>query len=186
MSPTVTTKSPLASLTAALGPTVHVQTRDTVRRLQLECVLDRADPGRADVVVIELDANEKLPRYDVPVLVLTDDPAHAANPEFAGVLARMASVRQVSAAVAALAEGLTVRTGATRFPAAAAPGVLTPREIDVLGRIAEGMSNKSIARDLGISAHTVKYHLEAVFAKLAVRSRAEAVTQCLKRGLVRL
>ena len=185
MSPAVATQSTLAQLTATTGPTVHVRIHDPVRRLQLECVLDRADAERADVIVIELEPGDAVPRGKAPVLLLTDDPVHAANLDIAGVLSRAASVRQVSAAVAALAEGLMVRPALPQI-ATGAPGMLTPREVDVLGRIAEGMSNKAVARDLGISAHTVKYHLEAVFAKLAVRSRAEAVTQCLKRGLVRL
>ena len=74
---------------------------------------------------------------------------------------------------------------AARFtsPDAARP-LLTPRELEILGQIAQGLSNKSIARRLGISAHTVKYHLEAVFTKLSVRSRAEAVTRGLRTGLL--
>ena len=66
------------------------------------------------------------------------------------------------------------------------PPLLTPREREILTLIGQGMSNKAIARHLGISAHTVKYHLEAVFAKLGVRSRAEAVTTGLRQGLVLL
>ena len=48
------------------------------------------------------------------------------------------------------------------------------------------MSNKAIARKLGISAHTVKFHLEAVFDKLEAASRAEAVAKGLRRGLINL
>ncbi len=48
------------------------------------------------------------------------------------------------------------------------------------------MSNKTVARRLGISAHTVKFHLEAVFAKLGATSRAEAVAKGLRRGLILL
>ena len=54
----------------------------------------------------------------------------------------------------------------------------------MLALVGQGLSNKAIARRLAISAHTVKYHLEAVFAKLAVDSRAEAVTRGLRRGLL--
>jgi two-component system, NarL family, nitrate/nitrite response regulator NarL len=110
----------------------------------------------------------------------------AADRSLAGVLPRTASARQIAAAVAALSEGLVVRPA---VPAQALVGpapVLTPREGEILAQIGEGMSNKAIARRLGISAHTVKYHLEAVFAKLAVRSRAEAVSQGVRRGLVHL
>ena len=83
--------------------------------------------------------------------------------------------------VSALAEGLHIR-----MPVPRAPSLLTPREAEILGLIAEGMSNKVIARRLGISAHTVKYHLEAVFAKLAVNSRAEALSKGVRQGLVSL
>jgi DNA-binding NarL/FixJ family response regulator len=58
--------------------------------------------------------------------------------------------------------------------------LLTPRELEVLTAIGEGMSNKIIARKLGISLHTVKFHVESLFRKLSVRTRAEAVA----RGLV--
>ena len=64
--------------------------------------------------------------------------------------------------------------------------VLTPRELDVLTCLGEGLSNKAVARRLGISAHTVKFHLEAVFIKLGAASRAEAVAKGLRRGLILL
>lgn len=59
--------------------------------------------------------------------------------------------------------------------------LLTPREIDVLGAIGAGLSNKAIARQLGISLHTVKFHIESVFRKLGARTRAEAVAKGLER-----
>ncbi|WP_048862796.1 response regulator transcription factor, partial [Acidisphaera rubrifaciens] len=67
---------------------------------------------------------------------------------------------------------------------AAAPALLTPRELEILGAVGDGLSNKAVARALGISAHTVKFHLEAVFAKLDARTRAEAVAKGLRRGLI--
>lgn len=123
--------------------------------------------------------------WHAALLVLSDDPALIADRSLAGVLPRNASARQIVAAVAALSEGLVIRPAAPATLDRPAP-VLTPREGEILARIGEGMSNKAIARRLGISAHTVKYHLEAVFAKLAVRSRAEAVSQGVRRGLVHL
>jgi two-component system nitrate/nitrite response regulator NarL len=59
--------------------------------------------------------------------------------------------------------------------------LLTPREIEVLSAVGEGLGNKAIARKLDISLHTVKFHLEAIFRKLGVRSRAEAVAKGLTR-----
>jgi DNA-binding CsgD family transcriptional regulator len=62
--------------------------------------------------------------------------------------------------------------------------MLTPREKEVLGMMAEGLGNKAIATRLGISPHTVKFHIASVFAKLDVESRTEAVTEGVRRGLV--
>lgn len=170
------------------GPTAALRVQDQALRLQLECVLDRAPEAQADVLVIELATGEALlPGAGDPphLLVLSDDPAIVADRALAGVLPRSASARQIAAAVFAVSEGLLVRPPAAPAIPGRAP-VLTPREGEILARIGEGMSNKAIARRLGISAHTVKYHLEAVFAKLAVRSRAEAVSQGVRRGLVHL
>lgn len=54
--------------------------------------------------------------------------------------------------------------------------LLTPRELDVLSALSEGLTNKLIARRLDISLHTVKFHVESLFRKLGVRTRTEAVT----------
>lgn len=61
---------------------------------------------------------------------------------------------------------------------------LTPREREVLQRLAEGLSNKAIARSLGISEHTVKFHITALLGKLGVQSRTEAVVRAMRLGLV--
>jgi DNA-binding NarL/FixJ family response regulator len=63
---------------------------------------------------------------------------------------------------------------------------LTPRELEVLAALANGASNKAIARRLGISFHTVKFHVAAVFAKLDAESRTEAVAKAAQLGLVML
>ena len=61
---------------------------------------------------------------------------------------------------------------------------LTPRELDVLGLLAEGHSNKLIAQSLGISDHTVKFHVAAIMNKLQAGSRTDAVMQGIRRGLI--
>jgi two-component system, NarL family, nitrate/nitrite response regulator NarL len=109
--------------------------------------------------------------------------------ESAGALPGDAPARQVDAALRAVAAGLLVRAPASPAGFAMlgdAPVLLTPRELEVLSLVGDGYSNKAAARRLGISQHTVKFHLEAVFAKLGARTRAEAVARGLRRGLVEL
>ena len=64
--------------------------------------------------------------------------------------------------------------------------VLTARERTVLRLMADGLGNKEIAGDLDLSSHTVKFHVASVLAKLGVRSRTEAVSVGLRRGLLPL
>ncbi len=63
---------------------------------------------------------------------------------------------------------------------------LTPREIEVLRLMAEGLGNKEVASRLGISDHTVKFHISSILAKLGAGSRTEAVTIGVRMGLVLL
>jgi len=102
-----------------------------------------------------------------------------------GVLPRDADARQIDAAIRAVASGLIVRTPAAResgFDAmrereSEGHALLTPRELEVLAALAEGMTNKAIARRLDISLHTVKFHVESLFRKLGARTRTEAVVK---------
>ncbi len=63
---------------------------------------------------------------------------------------------------------------------------LSPREIDVLELLAEGLSNKGIARRLGISDQTVKFHVASITGKLGAHSRTAAVRLAVRRGLITL
>jgi DNA-binding NarL/FixJ family response regulator len=67
-----------------------------------------------------------------------------------------------------------------------APLALTPREKQVAELLVEGASNKVIARRLGISVHTAKFHVAAVLEKLEARNRSDAVAIALRDGLVAL
>jgi two-component system, NarL family, nitrate/nitrite response regulator NarL len=100
-------------------------------------------------------------------------------------------------AVRGVAQGLTVIDPAliassglhahAREPAAtvAAPGeALTSREREVLELVASGLPNKAIARELGISEHTAKFHVGSLLAKLGAGSRTEAVTLATRRGIL--
>ena len=68
----------------------------------------------------------------------------------------------------------------------AEPALLTSRELEILAAIGEGLTNKEVARRLGISPHTVKFHLEAIFEKLGAGSRAEAIAKGLRQHLIEL
>jgi DNA-binding CsgD family transcriptional regulator len=64
--------------------------------------------------------------------------------------------------------------------------VLTPRALEVLTLLAEGMSNKAIARRLGISVHTAKFHVGALIDKLDAVGRTDAVAHAARRGVIHL
>jgi DNA-binding NarL/FixJ family response regulator len=190
------TTSPASEATesGAAAPLVALRVRDKLRRRALERDLPVVAEDAADVLVVDLPPGDTLPAdaasFDGALLVLSDDPAMAADHGIPGVLPRNAGARQLAAAVQAVAEGLVVRApGSDREPAGFAPPeprgrtLLTPREVEVLTAVGQGLSNKAIARRLGISTHTVKYYLEAIFQKLDVRSRAEAVARGLRLGV---
>ena len=104
-----------------------------------------------------------------------------------GVLSSDADATQIDAALRGVAAGLIVRSSDAAeigFGAMVEKDVsmlLTPRELEVLKAIADGDTNKAIARRLDISLHTVKFHVESVFRKLGARTRTEAVAKASER-----
>jgi len=115
------------------------------------------------------------------------------------VLPRNSSAAEISAAIEAVAAGLfvfhpsdvdAVPAARPREPeSAGAPGAglveaLTPREVEVLRLLAEGLGNKEIAARLNISEHTAKVHVASIMGKLGATSRTEAVTLGIRHGLV--
>lgn len=169
---------------------------------------------RADVLLIDLPAGEEiallLPEAapGTPAVVLLGDPtapglaAAALGRGVRAILPHTATEAEIVAAVRAAAAGLVVLHPAIADtvlgPALAGPPVraldssseapqrLTAREIEVLALLAEGASNKVIARRLGISDHTVKFHVSSIFTKLGAASRTEAVTLGARLGLILL
>ncbi len=112
-----------------------------------------------------------------------------------GLLPEEASAEELLAAVHSLNQGLVTATPALLHPRLGAnPGTtgealiedLTPRELDVLALLADGLANKQMARALDISEHTVKFHIASIYAKLGVNNRAEAVRAAARRGLITL
>ena len=63
---------------------------------------------------------------------------------------------------------------------------LTPREMDVLRLLAQGLSNRKIAARLDVNERTIKYHVSAILAKLEVSNRTEAVMRAIEQGLINL
>ncbi len=169
---------------------------------------DLAETVEADVVLLALEPGELLPLplglppdlagREPAVVVLGDDMAEGWIPRALragarGALPRTATGEQIAAAVTAAAAGLVVQPAAlspalarpTLNPIAPAPP-LTPREVEVLAMLAEGLANKAIAGRLAISEHTVKTHVAAIFGKLGVSTRAEAVATAARMGMLML
>lgn len=167
---------------------VTVIAADPVRQAGLASIVGSAghtvsdDPNGADVVL----ADGVVPGAGLPVVALGgSDGSHL------GVLPRDASPAQIDAAICAVAAGLVVRAiAATRAAFDAIPepaaNLLTPREVEVLAAIGNGLSNKAIARQLSISQHTVKFHVESLMRKLGAASRAEAVHKGLRQQLIEM
>jgi DNA-binding NarL/FixJ family response regulator len=137
------------------------------------------DGEAADVVL----ADQERPRdSDRPSVVLG-----GADVDAQGLLPETASPAQIDAALRAVAQGLLVRSATVRALGFGATqeseprSLLTPREAQVLDAIADGLTNKAIARRFGISLHTVKFHVESVFRKLDARTRTEAVARATER-----
>jgi DNA-binding CsgD family transcriptional regulator len=132
-----------------------------------------------DVVLADQQRPEE-GRYPAVVLGGTDAEAEGLLPENAGVA-------EIDAALRAVARGLIVRSpqvrtaGFSAVQEAEARTLLTPREAQILDAIADGLTNKAIARRLGISLHTVKFHVESVFRKLGASTRTEAVAKATER-----
>jgi DNA-binding NarL/FixJ family response regulator len=129
------------------------------------------------------------------LLLLTDDPrtverlAHSPLQAW-GLLPLEASEGELLAAIHALAEGLIVGPRSLLFTPAEDEstfrGPLTERESQVLALLARGLANKQIALALGISEHTIKFHVSSIDAKLTVTNRTEAVRAGLRGGLIPL
>jgi DNA-binding CsgD family transcriptional regulator len=178
--------SEAASKLAPMGQLrVAVHAADSLRRTALGKVVAEAGHlvvGSEDAADVVLADGEISPGEGRPVITLG-----GADRDLPGVLPRDADASQIDAAIRAVAAGLIVRwpeamdSGFGAMRETDGHGLLTPRELEVLAALAEGMTNKAIARRLTISLHTVKFHVESLFRKLGARTRTEAVAKASER-----
>jgi DNA-binding NarL/FixJ family response regulator len=156
--------------------------------------------SEADVVITtsaslafapEEDDGELIP--PLPVLFLLDEPLHlngsARSFPAWGALPQDTSASELCAAVRALSQGLVVGTPQLLFSvegASPAGSPLTEREAEVLEWLARGLANKQIAAKLGISEHTVKFHVSSIYTKLNATNRTQAVREGLRNGWILL
>lgn len=156
----------------------------------------RAASGHPDVILASGIALDEITFEAVPVVLLSDEPFDLwdhSGPVRAWLPLR-ATPNEIAAAIVAASEGLTVITPAqsegmfdaprAARPAAALAEPLSPRELQVLRMLAEGLGNKEIAWQLGISEHTVKFHVASILGKLHASTRTEAVALGMRQGLV--
>ena len=163
-----------------------------------------------DILVIELGwrapvMRERLAQIDkdIPVLALIMEDEEASFTSLLGLLRAFprfalllmdSDAAAIAAAIAALQQGLTVfdprligALGSLPRHHYPPPSVhLTARENEALQLLARGLTNRAIAQELGITPHTVKFHVKAIMSKLDAQSRTEAVVRATQLGLVLL
>jgi DNA-binding NarL/FixJ family response regulator len=158
---------------------------------------------RPDVVLAAFSLDELAPPNDghAPGIVLLTNERNPAWTQEAvrlgvrALLSRDAGAAEILAAVEAAACGMavvdpreleTLLASNASAPVVAETHMLTARELEVLRMMAEGAANKTIAWKLGISDHTVKFHVASILGKLKAASRTEAVTIGVRKGLILL
>jgi DNA-binding NarL/FixJ family response regulator len=176
----------------------------------LSALLGLVEKHRIDIVLAEARLDARLADWQVQelqplrILILdrTDEESglDALRTGASAILPRTASGKEFVAAINAAAQGFVVvqreRLDAllkseprlddklSQRDDEGAP--LTPRELEVLAAMADGLSNKAIARRLAISFHTAKFHVAAILEKLGADTRTEAVIKAAQRGVVML
>jgi two-component system, NarL family, response regulator YdfI len=168
-----------------------------------------AEQLQPDVVLLDLENQRGTPDSaglptlpQIPVVVLIDQPsadwtAHALRSGVKAILHRDSGMDEILAAIQAAHAGLVLldpevsQSLASRVPTASAQPAsalddLTPRETEVLRMLAEGLGNREMAARLGISDHTVKFHISSILDKLGAATRTEAVTMGIRMGIILL
>jgi len=175
----------------------------------LSTVRQRAAGLHPDVILLDIPepdmqlASVLLRQTGAAVVTLVDEPdrnwtRRMLRAGVLGILPRNSSPTEITSAIQVATRGLLVLEPdliRDLFPPGSARDSdsdidlieeLTGREIEVLRMMSEGFANKEIASRMGISDHTVKFHISSILAKLAVSSRTEAVTAGIRNGLILL
>jgi len=185
-----------SGLSAILGATPSI-------RVVAEVAPEEASTLQSPIDVVVCDVADDSPEEllerapkGVPVLALAasaEQSRELLGAGARGVLLRNASAEQLSSASLAVAAGLVALDEALaepllgeRRPLLESPVSLTPREQEVLGLMAEGLSNRWIGVRLGISEHTVKFHVNSILDKLEADTRTDAVVRAARQGLLAL
>lgn len=155
------------------------------------CVLDLEMPRLSGLEAIrEIRQLEKEARIVVLTTYAGDERIHAALE--IGALAYVlkdATTEEVLEAIRTVARGelfITPAVAAELAKRVAAGGALSEREVEVLRLISRGKSNKEIATELFVAESTVKSHVAAIYEKLRVTDRTEAVVKAIQRGIIRV
>lgn len=167
--------------------------------------LENINESETEVVLLASVSSASLldGKKEYAILFLTEDVASVramlnSNVRTWGLLSAHTTEDELAAAIHAVGQGLWVGApglveGLMRFQKAGESSgeesliePLTVREKEVLQLMAQGLANKQIALSLGISEHTVKFHLSALYAKLGISSRTEAVRRGIELGLISL
>jgi two-component system, NarL family, nitrate/nitrite response regulator NarL len=191
-------RSGLAAILAG-QPTLDVSGQMSTA-LELGQVLEVYAP---DAIVWDVGADTGLARdriaeigSQIPVLALAQDERDGRSVwggNVRGILPRKAGAEQIAAALHSISSGLLVLDPSfNSLLSTSRPEddehnePLTARELEVLQLVARGLANKTIAQELAISEHTVKFHINSILAKLGAGSRTDAVVRASRRGLITL
>src|SRR5579872_2133929 len=168
-------------------------------------LMEHAAQLAADVILIDADGSSNNAISDSvhpPIVALIDEAsanwaADALRNGVKAILPRDADADEIVRSIHMAARGLVVldpevamalsQRVPSSSPELSDPAEdLTPRELEVLQMLAEGLGNRQMASRLGISEHTVKFHISSIFDKLSASSRTEAVTLGIRAGLILL
>ena len=170
-----------------------------------QTIAQRAGELQPDVILADLERESSLLLGEpsaFPLVLLIDDPdalwtAQVLRSGVKAILRRDAGIEEILPAILAAFAGLVLLDSevaqnlvqSVRSPASPMEPPhedLTRREIEVLAMLAEGLGNRQIADRLGVSDHTIKFHISSILDKLGASTRTEAVTLGLRMGLILL